>query len=169
MLVIMSNKELHRFPVIRAVIEKRLRRRDAASQLDLSESQVQRLINCYRESGAAGPTNARRGKPGTMRAGHRIDETLRCRVLTLLRENYVGFGPTLAAEKLQERHGIKISTQTLRCWMTFDELWIPHSRRQPRIYQPRHRRDCLGELIRIDGSYQDGIDIAANGLTLPYL
>lgn len=31
MLVTMSNKELHRLPVIQAVIEKLLRRRDAAS------------------------------------------------------------------------------------------------------------------------------------------
>jgi len=36
MLLIMSNKELHRLPVIRVVIEKRLRRRDAASQLQLT-------------------------------------------------------------------------------------------------------------------------------------
>ncbi|WP_347710573.1 helix-turn-helix domain-containing protein [Erwinia sp. INIA01] len=65
MLVTMSNKELHRLPVIQAVIEKRLRRRDAATQLQLTERQVQRLMNRYRESGAAGLTNARRGKPGT--------------------------------------------------------------------------------------------------------
>lgn len=110
MLVTMSNKELHRLPVIQAVIEKRLRRRDAASQLQLTERQVQRLMNRYRESGAAGLTNARRGKPGT----HRIDDALRCQTLTLLRENYVGFGPTLAAEKLQERHGIAVSVETLR-------------------------------------------------------
>jgi len=44
MLVTMSNKELHRLSVIQAVIEKRLRRRDAASQLDLTEPQVQRLM-----------------------------------------------------------------------------------------------------------------------------
>lgn len=56
MLVTLSNKELHRLTVIQAVIEKRLRRRDAASQLDLSERQVQRLMNRYRESGAAGLT-----------------------------------------------------------------------------------------------------------------
>jgi transposase len=151
MLVTMSNKELHRLPVIQAVIEKRLRRRDAASQLDLTERQVQRLMNRYRESGAVGLTNARRGQPGT----HRIDDALRCQILTLLRENYVGFGPTLAVEKLQERHGIAVSVETLRCWMIADGLWIPHARRQSRIYQPRQRRDCLGELIQIDGSHQD--------------
>lgn len=50
---------------IQAVIEKRLRRRDVASQLDLSGRQVQRLMNRYRESGAAGLTDAGRGKPET--------------------------------------------------------------------------------------------------------
>ncbi|WP_431295558.1 ISNCY family transposase [Rahnella sp. PAMC 25559] len=147
----MSNKELHRLPVIQAVVEKRLRRRDAASQLDLTERQVQRLMNRLRESGAAGLTNTRRGMPGT----HRIDVALRHRILTLLRENYVGFGPTLAAEKLQERHGISVSVETLRCWMTADGLWVPHAHRRPRVYQPRYRRDCLGELIQIDGSHHD--------------
>ena len=95
MLVTMSNKELHRLPVIQAVVEKRLRRHDAASQLDLTERQVQRLMNRFRESGAAGLTNSRRGLPGT----HRIDIALRHRILTLLRENYVGFGPTLCRRK----------------------------------------------------------------------
>ena len=151
MLVTMSNKELHRLPVIQAVVEKRLRRRDAASQLDLTERQVQRLMNRFRESGAAGLTNGRRGLPGT----HRIDIALRHRILTLLRENYVGFGATLAAEKLLERHGISVSVETLRCWMTADGLWVPHAHRRPRVYQPRYRRDCLGELIQIDGSHHD--------------
>lgn len=133
MLVTMSNKELHRLPVIQAVIEKRLRRRDAASQLQLTERQVQRLMNRYRESGAAGLTNARRGKPGT----HRIDDALRCQILTLLRENYVGFGPTLTAEKLQERHGIAVSVETLHSRMIADGLWVPHSRHKPQVCQPR--------------------------------
>nr|WP_226377028.1 helix-turn-helix domain-containing protein [Pantoea stewartii] len=96
MLVTTSNKELHRLTVIQAVTEKRMRRRDAAPQLDLSERQVQRLMNRYRESGAAGLTDARRGKPGT----HRIDEALRHRILTLLRENHVGFGPQVCRKKM---------------------------------------------------------------------
>lgn len=54
MLVTMSDKEIHRLPVIQAVCEKRLRRRDAASQLGISERQAQRLINRYRVSGAEG-------------------------------------------------------------------------------------------------------------------
>ena len=39
--------------------------------------------------------------------------------------------------------------------MISDALWVPHSKRKPRIYQPRYRRDCVGELIQIDGSHHD--------------
>ena len=36
-----------------------------------------------------------------------------------------------------------------------DGLWVPYSRRRPRVHQPRYRRDCLGELVQIDGSPHD--------------
>ena len=151
MLVTMSDKEIHRLPVIQAVCEKRLRRRDAASQLGISERQAQRLINRYRVSGAEGLVSRKRGQP----SNRRLTESLKLRVLTLIRENYSDFGPTLAAEKLRERHNIRLSIETVRNWMTSDGLWVPHARRKSRVYQPRHRRDCLGELIQIDGSHHD--------------
>ncbi|MGV4199098.1 ISNCY family transposase [Citrobacter murliniae] len=147
----MSDKELNRINVIQAVIDKRMRRRDAAHQLNLTERQVQRLMNRYRESGVSGLVSLRRGQPGN----HRIPESLKLRILALLREKYSDFGPTLAAEKLSERHDISVSVETLRNWMAADGLWVPYSRRKPRVYQPRYRRDCLGELVQIDGSPHD--------------
>lgn len=128
-----------------------LHRRDAASQLGISERQAQRLINRYRVSGAEGLVSRKRGQP----SNRRLTESLKLRVLTLIRENYSDFGPTLAAEKLRERHDIRLSIETVRNWMTSDGLWVPHARRKSRVYQPRHRRDCLGELIQIDGSHHD--------------
>jgi len=151
MLVTMSDKELNRVNVIQAVVEKRLRRRDAAVQLTLTERQVQRLVNRFRDIGVAGLVSLRRGTPGN----HSLPESLKLRILALLHENYSDFGPTLAAEKLRERHDITVSVETLRKWMTADGLWIPHVRRKPRVYQPRYRRDCVGELIQIDGSHHD--------------
>lgn len=151
MLVTMSDKELSRINVIQSVVEKRMRRRDAAHQLTLTERQTQRLMNRFRESGAAGLSNLRRGRPGN----HRLPESLKLRVLSLLHDHYRDFGPTLAAEKLRERHNITVSDETLRKWMTADGLWVPYSRRRPRVHQPRYRRDCLGELVQIDGSPHD--------------
>jgi hypothetical protein len=73
-------------------------------------------------------------------------------VLGLVREYYTDFGPTLAAEKLTERHGLRIGVETLRQWMIADGLWIDRRHRLPSPHQPRRRRECLGELVQIDGS-----------------
>lgn len=62
MLVTMSDKELSRINVIQSVVEKRMRRRDAAQLLALTERQTQRLMNRFRESGAAGLANLRFGR-----------------------------------------------------------------------------------------------------------
>ncbi|HDI6328714.1 TPA: hypothetical protein POA47_004046 [Escherichia coli] len=59
------------------------------------------------------------------------------------------------SQLLKERHNITVSVETLRKWMTADGLWVPYSRRRPRVHQPRYRRDCLGELVQIDGSPHD--------------
>ncbi len=141
----MSDKEISRINIIQSVVEKRMRRRDAAHQLALTERQTQRLMNHFRESGAAGLANLRRGRPGN----HRLPESLKLHALSLLHDHYSDFGPTLAAEKIRERHNITVSVETLRKWMTADGLWVPYSRRRPRVHQPRYRRDCLGELVQI--------------------
>lgn len=91
MLVTISEKELSRINVIQSVVEKCMRRRDAAHQLALTERQTQRLMNRFRESGAAGLTNLRRGRP----CNHRLPDSL-----TLPHDHYSDFGPTLAAEKI---------------------------------------------------------------------
>ncbi|BCI69700.1 hypothetical protein SPKIRA_05300 [Sphingomonas paucimobilis] len=69
-----------------------------------------------------------------------------------MREQYNGFGPTLAREYLAERHGIRVSCETLRQMMMAAGLWKDRAARRPRPHQPRYRRDCRGELIQVDGS-----------------
>ncbi|CAI2793914.1 Integrase core domain [Serratia grimesii] len=151
MLVTMSQKELNRIPVLQQVCDKLLTQAAAAKLLDLSVRQLQRILVRYLAHGAAGLTSRKRGKP----ANNRAPDDIKLHVLTLLREKYGDFGPTLATEKLSERHQISISVETVRHWMIADGLWVPHARRKPRVYQPRYRRDCLGELIQIDGSHHD--------------
>lgn len=151
MLVTMTDKELYRLGIIQRVFDRALLQRDAADILELSVRQVQRLVRLYRTDGATAFASSRRGRP----ANNRIDEETRCKALDLIRCHYSDFGPTLATEKLAERHHIHLSVETVRNWMTADGLWRPHSRRRTRVYQPRYRRDCLGELVQIDGSHHD--------------
>src|SRR6476620_6600088 len=65
---------------------------------------------------------------------------------------YPDFGPTFAVEKLVERDGLRVGVETLRQWMMADGLWIDRRHRLPSPHQPRRRRECLGELVQIDGS-----------------
>lgn len=147
----MSDKDLSRYKVINDVCEYRLRRADAAEILNLSERQVQHLMNRLREPGVSSLVHGARGKP----SNNRISSDYRQIILAIVRKHYADFAPTLAQEKLLELHNLPVSNETLRQWMIADGLWVPHSQRQPRVYQPRYRRDCLGELVQIDGSHHD--------------
>jgi hypothetical protein len=71
------------------------------------------------------------------------------RALRIIRERYADFGPTLACEKLAEIHDLYLAKETVRKLMTRDGLWIPRKLRPPRVHQPRPRRACTGELIRL--------------------
>ncbi len=70
----------------------------------------------------------------------------------MINKYYADFSPTLAKEKLEVVHELNISVSTLRTWMIEAEIWIPRVQRLKRVYQPRYRRSCYGELIQIDGS-----------------
>jgi hypothetical protein len=146
--VTLSYEELDRVGVIERVIEKRLTQREAARMLGVPSRQVRRLRDAYVADGAVGLASKRRGRP----SNRRLASGLRREAVALVRSRYEGFGPTLAHEKLTELHGLQLSVETLRQWMTEDGLWLPRARRERRIQQPRRRRPCRGELVQIDGS-----------------
>ncbi|WP_176048946.1 ISNCY family transposase [Paraburkholderia kururiensis] len=147
-LVTISMNELRRIKIIESVVEGRLSGVRAAEQLGLSERQVSRLRRRFEAAGAAGLVSARRGRPGN----RQFSVSLRARVIAIIRERYADFGPTLAREKLHECHGIVLAKETLRQWMYAAGLWVPRAQRPPKVFQPRNRRACYGELIQIDGS-----------------
>lgn len=147
-MVSMSDRECERLTILSDVRSGGLRVSDACVLLSLKRRQVFRLLARLDREGAAGVVSRRRGKPGN----HRLAASVRRQALLLVREHYADFGPTLAAEQLAERHGCQVSRETLRHWMTQDGLWTARKRRRRAVHQPRQRRDCLGELVQIDGS-----------------
>lgn len=145
--VLMSERELNRVEVLSRVSQGRMTAVNAANVLGLSRRQVHRLLKTFQAHGPAAIRHKARGRA----SNNRIDPAVREFAVTLVRENYVDFGPTFAAEKLDEDHGLKVSRETLRKWMQDAGIWL--SRKQRRTFhQPRLRRECLGELIQIDGS-----------------
>jgi Winged helix-turn helix len=160
--VSMSKKEFDRLEVLLGVQSGRLRVADACELLSLKRRQVFRLLAGLKHGGAASLVSKRRGRP----SNNRLPEAYRDLALSLVRERYADFGPTLAAEKLAEVHGCTISRETLRGWMIAADLWIDRRHRLPSPHQPRRRRDCFGELVQIDGSEHAWFEDRAEKCTL---
>jgi hypothetical protein len=145
--VTMSMRELDRLKVIQAVVDGELRVGLAAERLGRCARQVRRLAQRYRVEGPVGLISRHRNRPGN----RRIPEDQENQVARILRDQYPDFGPTLAMEKLAERHQVVLAKETVRRIQIAAGLWIPRKLRPPKIQQPRTRRACVGELIQIDG------------------
>ena len=147
----MSDKEIQRLAVLQDVRDQRITQVRAAEILSLSTRQITRLLHKFSQDGISGLLHASRGQPGH----RRHDEIMKSKCLSIISEHLLGFCPTLAHEKLASMFDLHIPIETVRRWMTANDLWIPRAKRQKRPYQPRYNRDCFGELIQIDGSYHD--------------
>src|SRR5262252_6055108 len=108
----MSKQEFSRLEVLLRVQSGRLRISDACVLIGLQRRQLFRLLRGLKQEGATGLVSKRRGKP----SNHRLPAEVRTLALSVVRERYADFGPTLAAEKLAEHHGCSISRETLRGW-----------------------------------------------------
>src|SRR5260221_11153759 len=147
-MVVMSKRELNRLDVLARLGRDRLTARAAAELMAITPRQTYRLLRKYRDGGASAIANQRRGCP----SNNRLPDVVRDHAIALVRERYADFGPTLAAEKLAELHDIHLARETVRQWMIAAGLWKDRRARLKAVHQPRYRRDCLGELIQIDGS-----------------
>ena len=152
-IITMSQKELQRLPVLEAVLKKQTTQIEAAACLELSTRQVRRLQGRLKARGPQGLVHGNRGrssnsaKPGKLRR----------QVLALIREKYPDFGPTLACEKLAERHRIVLSDETVRQWMR--AAGLVNGRRRPRPHrQWREPSACYGQMIQMDGSHHDWLE-----------
>ncbi len=146
--ITMSMRELDRLKTIQAVIDGRLPQTLAAERLGMSDRQVRRLLQRYAIDGPLGLISKLRGRSSNRQLAFGRAEL----AMTLIKEHYADFGPTLAREKLEERHGLHLAKETVRSLMIAMGLWVPRKQRPPKIHQSRSRRQCAGELIQIDGS-----------------
>ncbi len=146
-LVSLSPPELRRLAALERHLAGDLDQAQVSLQLGLSVRQVKRLLRRYRSSGPAGLVSARRG-----RSNRSIDPEKIEQALEIIRHNYPDFGPTFAAEKLAERHGLNFDHETLRRAMIRAGLWGAAKRKGRVQHLPRERRACFGELVQLDAS-----------------
>src|SRR6266436_6061216 len=148
----MSSKELRRAGVMARVESGELKLVNAAVMMGLSYRQSKRLAKRYREAGAKGLKHGSAGRESNRKKPRKFRE----RVLRLVGKKYSGeegerFGPTLAAEHLASDDHVEVNAQTLRRWMLSAGLWS-------RARKRRERKEHVGELVQMDGSFHDWLE-----------
>lgn len=145
---LMNGKERQRKSIIEAVKNKHFTLTEAAERLHVSKRQVRRIVRRYEQEGDKGLVHGHRGKP----SNHTLDSRLKTHVLELYRMKYMGFGPTLAAEKITEEDKQPIVDETLRLWLKAANLW-DERRKRSAYRKQRKRREQFGDLLQLDGSF----------------
>lgn len=147
----MTAKDVLRSQVMAQVMEGKLDQASAAGRLGISVRQVKRLKRRLQDEGTTGLLSKKRGKP----SNRRTPVEVLAKAVALIGAHYADFGPTLACEKLEEVHDIKLSVETVRQAMLRAGLWKARRGAGARTHAMRERRARRGELIQIDGSPHD--------------
>lgn len=144
----MSQKEAERYRIMKSVAEREISLKKAAELMEISYRQASRLKRDFNAEGVTALISKKRGKRGNRALSEKLIQT----IIDIIREHYHEYGPTLLAEKLQEKHNITVSNETVR--KLLKKYGIPYKtkKRRNRAHQRRDRRDCEGELEQTDAS-----------------
>jgi hypothetical protein len=151
----MTQRDRDRLVALKKAKKGLITQRQAAVEIGQSERHVRRLLKRLNGKGDGGLVHALRGR----QSNRRLDEKTKQKALGILgREVYRGFGPTLAAEYLANKHGIHVGRETVRGWMVEGKLWRARKQRIDKIHQWRPRRSRVGELVQWDTSEHDWLE-----------
>jgi hypothetical protein len=156
----MSQRERDLLKVMGPVLQGQRTQVEAARLAGLSVRQIRRIQHKLEVHGDAALVHGLRGKP----SNHRFDGGWRRQVLAVYRQQFGGFGPTFACEKLLEL-GLAVSPDTLRRWLLEEGLWQRQRRRESHRSR-RPRRACFGELVQLDASMHDWLEGRGEELVL---
>lgn len=143
--------EIHRHQIIMKLIDGHITEEEARKQIGLkSVRQIRRIKKRVQKEGIQGVVHHSKGK----QSNRKLPDAFRDKVLALIREHYMDFKPTFAAEKLQENHGIDISSESLRKIMIEAGIWKVKPRKKAgRQHHWRPRKENFGEMQQFDGCY----------------
>lgn len=147
--LLMSEKERARLIVMRRVRDQGMRLTDAARALGISYRQVLRIHQRFAHEEDKGLVHRSRGAS----SNRKHSGEFKAKVIARYQERFLGFGPTLAAEKMSEE-GFSLDHETLRRWLLEAGL-IKRRRKSSPHRSRRERRARFGELVQLDGSHHD--------------
>src|SRR5713226_586125 len=153
--LLMTQADRDRLVALKKAKKNLITQREAAEELKLSIRQVQRLLYGLKERGDKAVVHRLRGRA----SNRRIEESIEGEAVKILSAPvYEGFGPTLAAEYLGNKHGIEASKETVRQWMMRAKLWRGRKEKVKQVHTWRPRRSRFGELVQWDTSEHDWLE-----------
>jgi hypothetical protein len=151
----MMQADRDRLVTLKKAKKRLITQREAAEELGLSVRHVKRLLYALKKHGDKAVVHGLRGR----RSNRKIEEsTEREAVRILSTPVYQGFGPTLAAEYLANKHGIQVSKETARQWMIRGKLWRAKAEKVVQVHLWRPRRSRFGALVQWDTSEHDWLE-----------
>jgi hypothetical protein len=153
--LLMTQADRDRLVTLKKTKKKLITQREAAEELRLSVRQVKRLVSALKKRGDRAVVHGLRGRP----SNRKIEESIQREAVKILSAPvYEGFGPTLAAEYLGQKHGVQASKETVRQWMMGGKLWRGKKQKVNQVHTWRPRRSRLGELVQWDTSDHDWLE-----------
>jgi transposase len=153
--LLMTQADRDRLVTLKKAKKKLITQREAAEELGVSVRQIKRLVHALRKQGDKGVVHGLRGR----RSNRKIEPQVQAKAMEILAMPvYRGFGPTLAAEYLEQKHGIEASRETVRQWMMGAKLWRGRQARLREVHVWRPRRSRFGELVQWDTSEHDWLE-----------
>lgn len=149
----LTGMEARRYRVIQNVIEKKVSQIEAASELEITDRHVRRLMGVVKEQGPEGMIHGLVGKP----SNHAFKESKEKRILELWESKYrpCGLNFTHFTEKLNEKEEIPVSKEKVRQLLRENEVVDVKPKKGRKHRKERVRRTQFGELLQQDTSPHD--------------
>ncbi len=151
----MTQAERDRLVALKKAQKKLITQKQAAEELGITERHVRRLLRALKRREDKVVVHALRGLPSNRKINADTEQKA---IATLSDPVYQGFGPTLAAEYLDKKHGIQVSRETVRQWMIQAKLWRSRKQHIEKVHEWRPRRSRFGELVQWDTSEHDWLE-----------
>lgn len=151
----MSLKQLNHLDVLRRVERSEITQSKAATMLHITDRTIRRQLVRLKTKGPGFLQHGLKGQP----SHNKLPEIEKRKIEQLLRTRYADFGPTFAAEKLREFHGITRDPKTIRNIQIRLGLFTPRRASKKVMHRFwRVRRSTFGEMAQFDGSYHPWLE-----------
>jgi transposase len=146
--VLVSRDTLNRDAVVRDFVAGRLSRKEAAAALGKSERQVSRMIKRWRKKGVLGLEHGLAGRAPS----NRLEDSIRGRVVELLKNKYSGFNLKHFHERITEVEKITGAGYSSIKRIARGEGVVRARKRRSKVRKRRARFAEAGYMLQMDGS-----------------